>query len=191
MTQRIMNRRTFLSHTAIAAALESLLQAIEPAQESSPRHIRPAGKRRRLLLLTAVVTLFIAMFIAVFVAGVMLFLEMGNGTIRGIGNVVAFDPDTSQRAVELWISGNDIPIVHQGDHVRLHFESWPAVRSDGAFGGEVMTIDPTADTAGNFQILIKPDGKDSWPDERYLRPGVRANCWVFTGSRSDTKSGGN
>ena len=82
-------------------------------------------------------------------------------------------PDTSQRAVELWISGNDIPIVQQGDHVRLHFEGWPAVQSDGAFGGEVMTIDPTADTAGNFRILIKPDGKVPWPDKRYLRPGVR------------------
>ena len=68
----------FQTPTEVAAALESLLQAIEPAQESPPRQIRPARKRSRLLLLTAVVTLFIAAF----VAGVMFFLEMGNGTIR-------------------------------------------------------------------------------------------------------------
>ena len=54
-----------------------------------------------------------------------------------------------------------------------------------------MTIDPTADGTGKFRILVKADGNDSWPDERYLRPGVRANGWVLTGSRSDTKSGGN
>ena len=78
-------------------------------------------------------------------------------------------------------------LVQEGDYVRLDFEGWPALRSDG----QVMTIDPAADTAGNFRILIKADGKDSWPDERYLRPGVRANCWVFPGSRSDAKSGGN
>ena len=36
-------------------------------------------------------------------------------------------PDTSERAVELWISGNDMPLVQRGDHVRLQFEGWPAV----------------------------------------------------------------
>ncbi|MCM2372111.1 serine/threonine protein kinase [Aporhodopirellula aestuarii] len=169
----------FQTPAEVAAALESLLQAIEPPQKPSPHQIRPVRKRRRLLLLAAVVTLFIAAL----VAGVMQFFQMDIGTIRGTGKVVAIGPGTSQRAVELWISGDDGLLVQEGDDVRLHFEGWPAMRSDGAFGGEVMSVDLTDDTAGIFRILIKADGKESWPDPRYLRPGVRANCWIFTRSR--------
>jgi hypothetical protein len=95
-------------------------------------------------------------------------------------------PDTSERAVELWISGNDTPLVRRGDHVRLQFEGWPAVQlagwpsvAVGTFGGEVMTIDSTDDGAGKFRILVKSDGASEWPSERYLRQGVRTNGWVL------------
>lgn len=95
-------------------------------------------------------------------------------------------PDTSERAVELSIAGNDTPLIQLGDHVRLQFEGWPAVQfagwpsvAVGTFGGEVMTIDPTDDGAGRFRILVQPDGQVEWPSERYLRQGVRANGWVM------------
>ena len=95
-------------------------------------------------------------------------------------------PDTSERAVELWVSGNDTPLVQRGDHVRLQFEGWPAVQfagwpsvAVGTFGGEVMTIDSTDDGTGKFRILVKPDGDKEWPADRYLRQGVRANGWVM------------
>ncbi|REJ68242.1 MAG: HlyD family efflux transporter periplasmic adaptor subunit [Planctomycetota bacterium] len=95
-------------------------------------------------------------------------------------------PDTSERAVELWVSGNDTPLVSPGDHVRLQFEGWPAVQfagwpsvAVGTFGGQVMTIDPTDDGTGAFRILVQPDDQSDWPDERYLRQGVRANGWVM------------
>lgn len=116
--------------------------------------------------------------------------EQGR-TLKEGDELFTIVPNTSQRAVELWISGNDAPHVQRGDHVRLQFDGWPAAESAGSFGGEVMTIDPTADRTGKFRILVKADGNDSWPDERYLRPGVRANGWVLTESRWDTKSGGN
>ncbi len=95
-------------------------------------------------------------------------------------------PDTAERAVELWVSGNDTPLVHTGDHVRLQFEGWPAVQfagwpsvAVGTFGGEVTTIDSTDDGTGRFRILINPDGESGWPSEQYLRQGVRANGWVM------------
>lgn len=95
-------------------------------------------------------------------------------------------PDTSERAVELWISGNDTPLVQRGDHVRLQFEGWPAVQfagwpsvAVGTFGGKVMTIDPTDDGTGKFRILVQPAGDEPWPSRRYLRQGVRANGWVM------------
>lgn len=93
--------------------------------------------------------------------------------------------DTSQRAVALWISGNDAPLVQRGDHVRLHFEGWPAVEPAGSFRGEVMAIDPVADAAGKFRILVKPDGNDSWPNVHYLRPGVRANGWIQVSAKAN------
>jgi biotin carboxyl carrier protein len=95
-------------------------------------------------------------------------------------------PDTSERAVELWVSGNDTPLIRPGNHVRLQFEGWPAVQfagwpsaAVGTFGGEVMTIDATDDGTGKFRILVKPDDEVEWPSDRYLRQGVRANGWVM------------
>ncbi|MFN3148521.1 HlyD family secretion protein [Bremerella sp.] len=97
-------------------------------------------------------------------------------------------PQTTQRAVELWISGNDVPLVHTADHVRLQFEGWPAVQfagwpsvAVGTFGGTVASVDATDDGLGNFRVLVVPDAdaKNAWPDESYLRQGVQANGWVM------------
>ncbi len=97
-------------------------------------------------------------------------------------------PETSQRAVELWISGNDVPLVHTADHVRLQFEGWPAVQfagwpsvAVGTFGGTVASVDATDDGLGNFRVLVVPDAdaQNAWPDDRYLRQGVQANGWVM------------
>ncbi len=95
-------------------------------------------------------------------------------------------PDTTERAVELWVAGNDTPLIRSGDHVRLQFEGWPAVQfagwpsvAVGTFGGEVMTIDATDDGTGKFRILVQPDATTEWPSDQYLRQGVRANGWVM------------
>ena len=36
---------------------------------------------------------------------------------------------------------------------------------------------------GNFRVVVTPDNhfarEDGWPDDRYLRQGVRANGWVL------------
>lgn len=103
--------------------------------------------------------------------------------LRDAADMAAWDEFTA-------ISGNDAPLVQEGDDVRLEFEGWPATQSAGSFEGKVMTIDATADDAGKFRVLIKQHGNVAWPDERYLRPGVRAIGWVFTGSHSDKKSAG-
>lgn len=97
-------------------------------------------------------------------------------------------PETTQRAVELWISGNDVPLVHTADHVRLQFEGWPAVQfagwpsvAVGTFGGTVASVDATDDGLGNFRVLVVPDAdaENAWPEEIYLRQGVQANGWVM------------
>lgn len=96
-------------------------------------------------------------------------------------------PDTESLAVELWVDGNDAPLITEGRAVRLQFEGWPAVQFSGwpsvavgTFGGRVALVDAQDDGQGMFRILVVPDANDEpWPDRRYLRQGVRANGWVL------------
>lgn len=95
-------------------------------------------------------------------------------------------PETSEQAVELWVNGNDVPLVQPGREVRLQFEGWPAVQfagwpsvAVGTFGGEVIAIDATDDGRGKFRVLVRPTANDQWPSEIYLRQGARANGWVL------------
>ncbi len=120
-------------------------------------------------------------------------------------------PETANRMVELWIAGNDIPlvqpretdeqgnVVREGTAVRLQFEGWPAIQfvgwpsvAVGTFGGEVVLVDPTDNGKGRFRVLVaeKPDVIPDeaggsrlvqWPGARWLRQGVRANGWLLLG----------
>ena len=89
--------------------------------------------------------------------------------------------------VELGIDGNDLPLVREGDKVRLQFEGWPAVQfagwpsvAVGTFGGRVYLVDPTANDTGRFRVLVEPDPAAApWPTGDYLRQGVRAQGWVL------------
>lgn len=97
-------------------------------------------------------------------------------------------PTVSERAVELWISGNDMPLVQEGADVRVQFEGWPALQFSGwpqvavgTFAGRVRVLDASDDGSGRFRILVMPEQQSDWPDARYLRQGVRANAWVQLG----------
>jgi len=101
-------------------------------------------------------------------------------------------PDTTDRAVRLWVSGNDAPLVKPGKHVRLQFEGWPAVQlagwpsvAVGMFGGKVISVDSIDNGKGQYRILVQPDDRDPdwpgavWPEGRFLRQGVQAHGWVL------------
>lgn len=96
-------------------------------------------------------------------------------------------PDTTDRAVQVWLDGNDAPLVEPGRHVRLQFEGWPAVQfagwpsvAVGTFGGEVLSVDSTDNGKGKFRVMVGPTADDAdWPSDRYLKQGVRANGWVL------------
>jgi hypothetical protein len=56
-------------------------------------------------------------------------------------------PLTAERAVELWVDGNDVPLLEADRHVRIQFEGWPAVQwvgwpsvAVGTFGGRIALI---------------------------------------------------
>lgn len=95
-------------------------------------------------------------------------------------------PETSEQAVEMWINGNDVPLVRAGREVRLQFEGWPAVQfagwpsvAVGTFCGEVISIDATDDGKGKFRVLVRPTAEQPWPEEQFLRQGARANGWIM------------
>ena len=116
-----------------------------------------------------------------------LFAAPGAELVKAGDPVVSLIPDTESRAVELWVSGNDVPLVQKDRPVRLQFEGWPAVQFSGwpsvavgTFGGRVALVDPSDDGAGRFRILIVPDEQDQpWPETPFLRQGVRANGFVL------------
>lgn len=96
-------------------------------------------------------------------------------------------PESRQDVVELWVQGNDMPMVNAGRDVRLQFEGWPALQftgwpavAVGTFGGRVVLVDAADNGRGQFRILVEPDPDDTpWPSRHFLRQGVRANGWVM------------
>lgn len=142
--------------------------------------------------------------------GIVLQVAATDGTYLRPGSLICvIIPETDSRFVEVWVSGNDMPLVHArreengktlpGSPVRLSFEGWPAVQligwpqlAVGTFGGEVLFVDATDDGTGKFRVVVGPsddvvdrgDGKGpvivGWPDsERWLRQGARANAWIM------------
>lgn len=109
-----------------------------------------------------------------------------GGEMVKVGDPLAYIvPDTKDRAVEIWVEGNDVPLMTPGRIVRVQFEGWPAVQfvgwpemAIGTFAGKVAFVDAAADDGkGKFRVVIVPD--EAWPAPQYLRQGTRVNGWVF------------
>lgn len=116
-----------------------------------------------------------------------LLAQPGSEMLKAGAPLAILVPTAASTVVELWVAGNDMPLIQSGDKVRLQFEGWPAVQfvgwpsvAVGTFGGEVKFMDATDDGTGKFRIVVAPDAADEpWPAARYLRQGVRANGWVL------------
>jgi hypothetical protein len=111
------------------------------------------------------------------------------GEIVKAGDVLAvLVPDTVDRAVEVWVTGNDMPLVREGAQARIQFEGWPALQFSGwpsvavgTFAGRVSFVDATDNGAGLFRVLVVPADGVAWPAPIYLRQGVRAQGWIQLG----------
>ena len=103
------------------------------------------------------------------------------------GDVLArFVPDAAEPAVEIFVSGNDLPLIEPGREVRLQFEGWPAVQVSGwpsiaigTFAGKVSIVDPSASSNGKFRVIVVPQEGEKWPSNTYLRQGTRVYGWVL------------
>jgi multidrug resistance efflux pump len=112
----------------------------------------------------------------------------GSQLVKKGDAICTLVPYTKDRAVQIWLDGNDAPLVEAGRHVRLQFEGWPAIQfagwpsvAVGTFGGTVVSVDMVDNGKGKFRCQVLPDSTETvdWPEERFLRQGVRANGWVL------------
>lgn len=120
--------------------------------------------------------------------GVILKVLAGDSatTIKAGDKLATFAPNLSDPAVEIYISGNDIPLVNEGRKVRLQFEGWPIIQFSGwpsiaigTFGGVVSSVDSSISENGKFRVIIKKDKNEKWPDERFLRHGAKTQAWIL------------
>lgn len=128
--------------------------------------------------------------------------KVGAGTTVKAGDRLAIvTPQTKDRAVEIFVSDYDVPLLKVGDPVRIQFAGWPAVQfsgwqeyipSYGTFGGKVRMIDALDDGSSKYRVVIEPaqltlaNGVQDkpWPSQDMLRPGTQAVGWVMLGKVS-------
>ncbi len=125
-----------------------------------------------------------------------LLVNQGTEQVKDGDPIAILIPNTDELAVEMWVDGNDQPLIrgkshegesfHVGDPVRLQFEGWPAIQftgwpsvAVGTFGGRVSLVDSHDDGKGKFRVLITKSPGEEWPELPYLRQGVRAKGWVL------------
>ena len=110
----------------------------------------------------------------------------GSQYIKSGETLALISPATEDMAVEFWVNGQDIPLIHVGREVRIQFEGWPVFYfsgwpdySYGTFSGRIKVVDALDDGHGNFRAIIVPDSSQKWPPEKYLKQGMLAKGWVL------------
>lgn len=120
--------------------------------------------------------------------GVVQQLLSGNSSslVKAGTTLAVFVPKSDSPAVELYVGGNDIPLIYVGRKVRLEFEGFPALQFSGwpnfgfgTFSGEVASVDSTSSPGGKFRIMVVPDKNAIWPDDTFLRRGAKVKGWVL------------
>jgi multidrug efflux pump subunit AcrA (membrane-fusion protein) len=114
-------------------------------------------------------------------------------TIKTGTELATIVPDSTDQAIEIFISDYFAPLVSVGRPVRIQIAGWPGLQFSGwpsiaigTFAGEVAVIDAVSDDKNQYRLLIKPDHKrikkgldQAWPGTDVLRPGTKAIGWVI------------
>lgn len=105
--------------------------------------------------------------------------------------IIHFAPEAKKRALLLKIRLVDMPLIKEGQPVRIQFHGWPSMQVSGwpeikygTFGGIVDKIDSIAYDKDVFYAYIVEDPKEPWPNSEILKVGTDARAWV----RLDTVS---
>lgn len=104
-----------------------------------------------------------------------------------VGEVIAtFVPIIKQPSVEMFVSPNDISLIHIGRKARIQIEGWPALRvsgwpstSLGTFGAKVAIIEQAMSANGKFRVILVPDPtQDPWPEMNHIKQGTNIKGWI-------------
>ncbi|MEM8584242.1 MAG: HlyD family efflux transporter periplasmic adaptor subunit [Bacteroidota bacterium] len=100
-------------------------------------------------------------------------------TVKAGEALLTIVPTDPELAVELFIRPVDLPLMQMGQEVRFIFDGWPAIvfsgwpnSSFGTFFGEIVGIDNTTNSKGEYRIMVAPSDVKPWPEP--LRPGSGA-----------------
>ncbi|MEP5613576.1 MAG: HlyD family efflux transporter periplasmic adaptor subunit [Cyclobacteriaceae bacterium] len=101
-------------------------------------------------------------------------------TVKEGDEVFTFIPSHYDLAVELHVPPIDLPLIKEGNRVRLQFDGWPALvfsgwpgLSFGTYAGEVLAFDKVLGPDGKFRILVVPvEGEEPWPTLLRLGSGA-------------------
>jgi len=107
-------------------------------------------------------------------------------TVKMGDKIATFAPILQDPAIELYVSGNDVPLIYKGRKIRIQFEGWPAIQFSGwpeiavgTFGAIVVAVDSAISENGKFRILAVKDPDENWPDSRFLNHGAKVYGWVL------------
>jgi biotin carboxyl carrier protein len=124
-------------------------------------------------------------------AGWVVRVQSGEGgqIVKQGDALLVFAPKTDQLAAEIWVSGDDVALIKEGDPARLEFSGWPAIQAPGwpsiaigTFKAEVVLVDAMASQKGKFRVLLAPAEK--WPSQIFVRQGARASGFINIGTVS-------
>lgn len=114
-------------------------------------------------------------------------LYSGNtSSIIKKGTMLAvFVPRSTSSVVEVYVDGNDIPLIYKGRTARVEFEGFPALMFSGwpefgfgTFKGVVKAVDSIPSKGGKFRVMIGPAKDAIWPNDKILRRGAKAMAWI-------------
>lgn len=119
--------------------------------------------------------------------GIIQQLYSGNtsSNIKKGTKLAVFVPKTNTPALELFVDGNDLPLIYESREVIIEFEGFPALQFSGwpslgigLFKGVVTSIDSTIYKNGKFRIMVTPKDISDWPNPKILRRGSLARGWI-------------
>jgi multidrug resistance efflux pump len=110
-------------------------------------------------------------------------IKKGIGEIIKEGtDIVTIMPEFYDLAIEIYVKPLDLPLLSNGNKVRLQFDGWPAVvfrgwpnASFGTFSGQLVAIDQFISDNGKYRLIVSPDDPAKpWPDLIRVGSGARA-----------------
>lgn len=101
-------------------------------------------------------------------------------TFKEGDRLVGIMPADVDLAVETFVEPIDLPLIHQGEHIRIQFDGWPVIVfsgwpnvSYGTYGGIVVAVENFISDNGKYRVLVAPDPDDHpWPN---IQVGSGAN----------------